>query len=100
MDVGTAPMFDSNQRKRVKSKRNVNMGLQSNEEYYNELEGNEMRAPKLEVTENTEELTQPQPNPDVDLFNALIQFIDIVTQRGALRGEELLNVGIIRQRLT
>lgn len=53
----------------------------------------------------TEEVTQEQPAqeqqaPGLSLNDimAAVQIIDIVTQRGAIRGEELVSVGTVRER--
>jgi len=48
---------------------------------------------------NTGQMSQPQPNPDVELYKNVIQIIDTVSQRGAFRGEELLTIGVVRQNL-
>lgn len=46
--------------------------------------------------------TQDKPTaPDVNIgdFRAMLQIIDVASQRGAFKGEELTSVGTVRDRL-
>lgn len=46
--------------------------------------------------------TQDEPTaPDVNIgdFRAMLQIIDVASQRGAFKGEELTSVGTVRDRL-
>lgn len=48
----------------------------------------------------TETNAQPQEAPSINLndVEAVIKIIDVSVERGAIRGEEMLAVGTIRQR--
>jgi hypothetical protein len=48
----------------------------------------------------TETNAQPQEAPSINLndVEAVIRIIDVSVERGAIRGEEMLAVGTIRQR--
>ena len=45
---------------------------------------------------NTE---QQKPNIDINDVAMMLQLIDVVTTRGAIRGEELLVIGTLRNKL-
>ena len=56
------------------------------------------------IKETVEETPVPEMNPTGDTLNltdiaAVIQIIDVVTKRGAFEGNEMADVGAIRNRL-
>jgi hypothetical protein len=50
------------------------------------------------VEGTTEAQEQQAPGLSLNDIMAAVQIIDIVTQRGAIRGEELVSVGTVRER--
>ena len=52
------------------------------------------------MSEEEPELPETTSTTEGDpLYNFFIQFIDVMTQRGAIKGDELLQVGTVRQEI-